>query len=228
MFQSAKNHVLSSLQAVKEAIGISPVEVDPEYVGACDRVELLSLRIGDYLRDIRQLTELIGGTSCSGVKFFSSLLRATEGVKGLSPTVALSLSTFFQDTDRYLRRDFLTAVEHGVIENLASVRLELERLRQLRRERHDARLLCNMWRDGAAKAGKDDAAHVRREHLARQQQVDELTKRFISTANALWAQRFTIFGNPLELMMRFFFAFVEDTQKAIDRLQVRVAEENAG
>jgi hypothetical protein len=219
MIQSAKNYVLSSLQAVKEAVGLSPIDIDPEYVGACDRVELLSLRIDGYLHDIRHLTRLIDEMSCSGLQFSSSLLTATEGVEGFSPTVALSLQIFFQDADRHVRRNFLTAVEHGVIENLRSVRAELERLRLLRQQRHEARLMCNMWRDTAAKATKDDAPRARMEHLARQQHVDELTRRFISTVNALWAERFTIFGNPLELMMRFFFEFVEDTQKGIDKLQ---------
>jgi hypothetical protein len=207
-------------QAVKEKVGVTAFEVDPEYDAAAGHIDVLRARLTEFLGDISNLLDRLTMVTQCGADLSSGLTSASRGAA--APIVA-TVADFLSGTNDHFVNELLVTVLRGLLNNLQGRIQMLDGLKDLRSDRYRTRLLCNSLRDQlesiSARGKPAEIAKIKGTYEMKMQELQILTQRIKGQSSEMWRNRAAIFQEPLHTLVGCLMQFCEDVGADLAQLQ---------
>ena len=193
MFNKAKNFVVDTANKVGIAIPNVQKTHDPDYVKAKELFKELAFDVHSVIGSVQQMSTQISLLAQSTSKFGKDLSKifsvATQQVKGQGQAIEIFGSEMLKFADNLSTKQ----MNGSVVAPLASFQKEMERLKTLKKERHDA---CRIYDRSRAELEALKKSNKSNEEVNKKDNEIRNTD-FMSTVNRLYGLKAQFIELPI-------------------------------
>lgn len=230
IFMKAFEEFLSKkTQHGKELLGISIYQKDPVVEEAKNRLKILDDRLSDFTYNMNFIIKSIQSAEESSKEFSEYLVEADKKNGLKSRTIVNTISLFYETLNEDADSILLENLNGKVSDMLREQREVIDRLKAMKNERHDIRLLTFSYKDKVEKLSKSGdpkkLSDIRLIHQEKEEELEKITRKFVKCVTRLWNNQKELIEEPMQNVISSVFRYCRNSYTTLRVLMNTITPE---